>query len=509
MNHFVRLATSVSATARKTRDFNGAQILPRMTFRFSGFRDGHCHPLFAAREASGPKLDHLESLTQVIGALEDYLGRNPECNWLDAGSVDRTLAQTEGLNSAVLDSVSLDVPIVVHASDHHAIWANTAALRLANLEFSAPEIENAHIDVDEFGKPTGMLHEWEAMNLIYVHQPKPTLDEDLAALERAQLQLLSNGIVAVQDAWIDPGMPETYMAAARLGKLKLRFNLAPRVAPANWRADLDFAIATRLAVNQAESPLLTCNTVKIFIDGVLGSETALMKSPYLDSTGCEVHGSLGTQIWKLSELEELALSADAEKFQLHFHAIGDAAVSLALDVIERVSILNAQIDRRPVLAHAEVIDPLDFPRMKSLGVIVCQQPIWAQPDQGFLHAKKILGEKRSDRMYPIKSLLEAGVKVSFGSDWPVSDPTPLPAIFGAVHRTQPGLDGFAAPQESISTAQAIRIHSTDTAFQLGHENQLESDWVELDTDISACTPQELLEARVLRVCVADQIVFRA
>jgi predicted amidohydrolase YtcJ len=473
-----------------------------MVYKFSGFRDGHCHPLFAARESAGPNLDSCETVYAVLEALSGYLEANPDDLWVDAGSVDRSLSPNGQLSATVLDTVSQTIPVVVHASDHHAIWVNTAALRVAGLEHSAPAVPNAHIDVDESGKPTGMIHEWDAMNLVYVHQPKPSIEDDLAALHRAQNQLLANGVVAVQEAWIDPGMPEVYLAAVERNELVMRVNLAPRIAPQSWQADLQFAKATRSAVRAAGSPLLTCNTVKLFIDGVFGSETALLKEPYA-SGDCTNHG---TAIWENEELLEFALAADSAGFQLHFHAIGDGAVSTALAAVRHVDEHNGFVDRRPVIAHAELVSEADLLDLRKLGVVVCQQPVWARPDSSHSETAAVLGEERAAKLYPIATLLGAGITVSFGSDWPVSLPNPLPGLYSAETRTAPELDGSLSLSEAVNRQQALYAYSVASAFQMGQETLLHEDWVEFDTHLATCSTAELLEAKVLRVCVAGQVV---
>jgi len=473
-----------------------------MVYKFSGFRDGHCHPLFAARESAGPNSDSCETVDAVLEALSGYLAANPDVPWVDAGSVDRNLSPNGQLNATVLDTVSQTIPVIVHASDHHAIWVNTAALRVAGLEHSAPAVPNAHIDVDESGKPTGMIHEWDAMNLVYVHQPKPSIEDDLAALHRAQNLLLANGVVAVQEAWIDPGMPEVYLAALERNELVMRVNLAPRIAPQSWQADLQFAKATRSAVRAAGSPLLTCNTVKLFIDGVFGSETALLKEPYA-SGDCTNHG---TAIWENEELLEFALAADSAGFQLHFHAIGDGAVSTALAAVRHVDDHNGFVDRRPVIAHAELVSEAELLDLRKLGVVVCQQPVWARPDSSHSETAAVLGEERAAKLYPIATLLGAGITVSFGSDWPVSLPNPLPGLYSAETRTAPELDVSLSLSEAVNRQQALYAYSVASAFQMGQETLLHEDWVEFDTNLETCSPAELLEAKVLRVCVAGKVV---
>jgi len=107
-------------------------------FRFTGFRDGHCHPLFSARESNGPDIGGLSTLAEVQAQLADYLVANPACEWLDCGSFTPDLVPMGGLHRSLLDTISTTVPIVVHAADHHSIWVNSAALRAAGLLANVP-----------------------------------------------------------------------------------------------------------------------------------------------------------------------------------------------------------------------------------------------------------------------------------------------------------------------------------------------------------------------------------
>ena len=471
-----------------------------MSTSFSGFRDGHCHPLFASREANGPQLT-ATSVSGIVDEISNFISSNPGITWVDAASFEPDLAATGQLTAADLDAASTTVPIVVHAADHHSIWVNTAALRVAGLTENVPALVGASIDVDQRGHATGLLREWNAMTLIYDHQPQPSLETDLQSLLRAQDRLLAAGIVAVQDAWIEPGMESVYLHAASSGSLKMRVNLAPRIAPENWRTGLDFAKQTRSACRALGNPLLTSNTVKIFVDGVFSSQTALTSGHYCD-------GSQAEALWEPRELHEMAVAADSAGFQLHFHAIGDEAVSRALAAVEVVEVANGPVDRRPVIAHAEMVDPLDYARLRRNGIVVCQQPIWAVPGASAEDVGVKLGPEAMERLYPIKDLLSAGVIVSFGSDWPVSDPEPLAGLLAAEIRNSDPLSTTGLnPRQGITRAEAIRAYSAGTAFQLGQETILSEDEVVFDRDILHCTTEELLEARVLSVRVAGQLVW--
>ena len=480
-------------------------------FRFSGFRDGHCHPLFAAREGAGPNVSGCQSVSEMVELLANYLAANPDCAWVDCGSYSPNLTPLSiGRGSAVgvrfqLDLASATVPIVIHADDHHSIWVNSAALLKAGFGEVAPSLENAKFEVDSNGMPTGVIHEWDAMNLIYQHQPSPSLESDLAALDRAQNRLLASGVVAVQDAWIDRGMETPYLAAAKRDLLRIRVNLAIRIDPKQWQADLQYAKQVRSECRAAAlgtgRDLLTANTVKIFIDGVFSSETAFVNDDYCP-------GGRGTPLWDKQELSALAIAADLAGFQLHFHVVGDAAVSMALDTIEEVDLTNGPADRRPVLAHADLIPHSEYRRLRGLGAVVCVQPAWAVESESVQELAKTLGEARTRSLYPIRRLLDERIPVSFGSDWPVSPPESHLAIIGAQYRQTPDMTAMPYQIEQATTrTEALRAYSTTVAYQLGQEVTMHEDQVEFDTDLATCTPAELRIATVTRVTVAGRLVW--
>jgi len=477
-------------------------------FSFSGFRDGHSHPLFAARESEGPDISGCRTPDEIASIISGFLRSSPNVTWLDCSAYTHEIQVPDGVRY-FLDSVSSTVPIVVHADDHHSIWVNSAALERAGYGVVAPALERGLFEIDAHGVPTGIIHEWEAMSLIYAHQPAPTLESDLQALDRAQRRLLASGVVAVQDAWIDRGMELPYLAAAERDLLRVRVNLAVRIDPKNWHADLEFAKSVRSSARATENALLTADTVKIFIDGVFGSETALVLEPYCS-------GSHGQALWTPAELQKMAQAADSAGFQLHFHAVGDAAVLEALRAVDQVTEGNGPTDRRPVIAHADLVPEAAYGELVRLGLTACVQPAWATEGPGVNQAREVLGQTRGNQMYPLRKLLTAGVRLSFGSDWPVTDPEPWLGLLGAELRRLPNhgkvsdgarYDTSYTPEEALSRRQAINAYSLAVAYQLGQENALTEDVVVFDTDLLNCTPEQLQTATVKSVTVAGRKVW--
>ncbi len=475
-----------------------------MTFRFSGFRDGHCHPLFAGRELLGPSITGCDSIAEIQNVLRDYRAQNPDARWIDCGSYNRNLAPGGRFLAEWLDAAVSDIPVVVHADDHHTCWVNTAALEISGLTKEIPLLSSGSVDTDDAGRATGVLREWEAMNLVYIHQPSLTIEEEIESLAGAQLKLLQAGVVGVLDAWVDRGMEEIYLAAEDCDRLLLRTNLAPRINPSQWQLDLEFAEQVRTRVETLNSPRLSCKTVKFFADGVFGSGTASVLEPYefVDESA----NSHGEPVWTTENLTAALLSADLRGFQLHLHAIGDGGVRTALDAIEAVIRENPQRDRRPVLAHVELIADEDLARFRELGVSVSLQPLWARPDDMLKSCAPRLGVTRLGELYRFRDLLNAGVQIGFGSDWPVSSPIPFEGIYTAVHRKLPHGNEVHHPQQRLTLTESLAAYSTGSAYQLFQEDFVDVDWVELTADPLSIPSENWHQIKATRAYVAGRLI---
>lgn len=423
-------------------------------FVMPAFRDGHCHPLFAGREHVGPDVTEASSLQEIADIIRVYAEAHPEVLWIDGAAYDRSIDAE--FHRSELDAIVADRPVVLHGADHHTLWVNTKALELAGLLDSVPKVSSGSVDVDADGVPTGVLREWEAMQLIMKQIPPLSLDQELDALDWAQRTFLEAGVVEVQDAWIDPGMTEVYLESARRGRLKVKTNLAFRADPATWRVDFEYFEEMRNAVIELNNPSLKANAVKFFVDGVLGSSTASVVEPYVAGPAAHTHGE---QVWNFNELHSAASAANARGYQLHLHAIGDAAVRTALDLIEKIGpVLPA------VIAHTELVTDSDLIRFAELNVTANFEPLWAREDGQLLTCVPQLGRDRLDTMYRMRDMVNAGARISFGSDWPVSSPTPLLGVATAVNRSLPGGESWMKEQ-ALTVREALTAYTSGVAAQ--------------------------------------------
>jgi len=427
------------STARQEVDLAGKFLSP-------AFRDGHAHPLFAGREARGLDISNCLTEEPLIAALSNYASENSALDWIDAAVFDRSLDMR--FHRETLDRAVAGKPVVLHGDDHHTLWVNTKALEIAGLmNGSIPTLDAGSVDVDESGIPTGILREWPAMSLVMDLAPKLTQEQDVEALLWSDRALAASGIVECVDAWIDRGMAETYLAAWKTGKLNLEYTLCFRADPSSFSEDIKYFNEMRKALELTQGQIRG-TSIKFFADGVFGSQTALVSEPYLTSNH---HGEA---TWKIDEFKIAIALAHENGFQIHVHAIGDAATELTLSVLEELK----EFSYPPVIAHAELTNQSLLNRMAGLGVVACVQPYWAQNNGLLLSCLTQLGQSRLDSLYAFRDMFETGVTTVFSSDWPISTYDPIKGLAVAVNRKE------QANQEPHNLEQAVNVEQGITAY---------------------------------------------
>jgi predicted amidohydrolase YtcJ len=425
--------------------------------------DGHAHPLLGGLEYVGPAVRSCTSVAEIVEAVRVYAEEHPDEEWIVGASYDGSLAEGGLFDARWLDEAVPDRPVALRAWDYHTMWVNSVALERAGITPETPDPPLGEIPRRDDGSVLGTLREWGAVDLVTAVMPLRDEDVRVAALGTAADYYLARGVTWVQDAWVEPGDVDTYLEAARRGALRVRFNLALYADPRHFDSQLAHFVEARRRVQEVGSPLLTAQTVKFFADGVVENETGALLAPYC--SGLHQHGM---QVWEGDSLAQAARQVDALGLQIHIHAIGDAAVRQALDAIEFAVQSNGPRDRRPVIAHVQLVDDADLERFAALGVIPNMQPLWAQMD-ALMMVLTIprLGVERADKQYRMRSLEVSGAPLAFGSDWPVSSGAPLDGIAVAVSRqTSEGEpDGGWTPEETLTVERALSAYTAGVAEQ--------------------------------------------
>jgi predicted amidohydrolase YtcJ len=517
-------------TGRRTRvvDLAGRLVLP-------GFGDAHVHPVSGGLESLRCHLVGLRARQQCLDMVASYCESVPPGAWVLGGGWTMS-AFPGGLPVAAdLDAITGGRPAFLPNRDHHSAWVNTEALRRASIDARTPDPVDGRIERDEAGRPTGVLHDG-AMRLVTRHIPETSEAELLTGLIAGQTHLHSLGITSYQDACVgaagELGMPDsfgTYQMAADYGFLSSHV-----VGALWWDRDrgldqIDDLLARReeagggqLGSAQPGSAQFRATTVKLMLDGVCETFTAAMSSPYLDRSGHATDHS-GRLFIEPEVLNEAARRLGAEGFQLHFHAIGDHAVSAALDALAALPAAQREAARHH-LAHLQFITPRDMGRFAELGVVANFQPLWAcatiQMEELTL---PFVGEERALWQYQIGSLLGLGTRIAFGSDWPVSSADPLQEMHVAVNRVlserlgQPGepeCENPFLPDQAITVDAAVDAFTSGVAW-VNHEEDvagrllpgMRADLAVLDQDLFVIPPRDIGSTSVVMTVADGTIVF--
>ena len=486
----VRLAGITS-----TVDGAGRTLLP-------GIVDAHGHVMGLGLSAIQLDLVGTTSLQDLQERLRTYAAAHPDDPWIVGRGWNQELWASKRFPTAAdLDSVVSDRPVILERVDGHATVANRAALRAGGITEATRDPTGGTIERDSSGKPTGLLID-TAAELVAAKAPPPTqtqLDDALAAAQRA---LLSFGITATADMGTSVDAWNAFRRAGNAGRLQVRImSYAADVEPMR-------AIAAGGPTSWLFGDRLRMGGVKIYGDGALGSRGAWLKRPYSDKPETS-----GLQFLKDEELRAKLEEAAALGIQPAFHAIGDAANAQAIAAYERLS-QRFPRDRRWRIEHVQVVDPADVPRIGRAGIIASMQPVHQTSDR--LMAEARLGPERLAGAYAWQSILKAGAKLAFGSDYPVESPNPFHGLSAAMSRqdrdAQP--PGGWLPHERLTFEQALTAFTRDAAFAGFAEDRIGSlepgkwaDFILVDVDVAKADPQWLARTRVIETWVAGRKVW--
>jgi len=485
-------------------DLDGRMMLP-------AFQDSHIHPIMAGMEAAACNLNYLAGVPEYRTAIAEYAAANPDVPWILGGGWSMVVfGEGARPSKSIIDELVADRPVFLTSADGHTGWANSRALEIAGIDRDTPNPPDGIIDRNpETGEAIGSLQEG-AMSLVTAHIPPASLETRVAGMRYARDMLHGYGITSIQDAIVERDNLETYRAMERAGELKLRV-----VASLWWdRARGVEQVAELVALREefGDGELVKPTTVKIMQDGVLENFTGAMLEPYLRGGGTR-----GIPMVEPELLKRAVTELDAEGFQVHFHAIGDAAIRQSLDAIEEALYENGRLGHRHHISHLQIIHPDDVPRFAEIDAIANFQPLWIGYSD-YINELNLpaIGQERTSWMYPIRSVQEAGGLVAFGSDWSVSTANPLEQIEVAV--THASIDDPDAPlflpDERIDLASAIAAFTINAAYLNKHEDRTGSieigklaDLIVLDANLFEIAPGDISDAKVLLTLFGGEPVY--
>ncbi len=479
----------------------------RGRFVAPGFIDAHLHLLGGGWSLEELRLDDASDFATVAARVGAWAKAHPDARWI-TGEGWTYAAFPGGLPTRVqLDALVPDRPAFLSSYDGHTGWANTAALRLAEVTRSTRDPAGGAIVKDAAGEPTGVLKE-SAQQLVERLLPKRLPHENERALRRAIAQAAAWGLTSVHQAGISEEELES-LAKALETTPQLRVYAALRMEKDPTPA----ALARQEELRQRfATPRLRIGAVKGFLDGVVEGRTAAMFEAYPG-------GGTGLPRFTQEELDRAVAAYDKAGWQVMLHAIGDRAIDMALTAFERAARANGTSGRRHRVEHMEVPRTADLPRWKALGVIASTQAMFPYPNANHLDVYvPMLGPERAHRALAYKAIDDAGAVQAFGSDWPVFTAEVVRGIATAVTRTT--VEGTPAggwePGQRLSVEAALRHFTRDAAYAEHAEETRGvlkegrvADFVVLSQDLLALAPERIKDTKVLLTVLGGQDTFRA
>lgn len=469
-------------------------------FAMPGVTDSHVHLTAWAVARLRIDLHGARSISEVAARVS--AGRSRPGGWLVGQGWNRHLLDAAPQRGA-LDRVVPDRPVLLESNDIHAAWLNSEALRRCGISRETPDPAGGVIVRDEAGEPTGELLE-SARVMALTHVPSPDDETLRGALLDAQTELHRLGITGVHS------VERTGITDLRL--LSSGDDLRLRVLQHVLMEDLEHVIAAGL---RSGDPLPECGRlarvggVKMFLDGALGSCTAWLNEPYE-----EQEWNYGINTLARADFEAASRRAADAGLASVVHAIGDAAVELALDVLTSVPAPSALPHR---IEHLQLCPPWLWERAARSGLIASMQPVHLLTD--IPAAERHWGHARSRGAYAFAPLLRGGMTLAFGSDAPVETVDPRPGIYAAVRRlpwSGEREEGEWFPEHALTRLEALTAYTEGPAVAAGLGETVgrltpgyAADLTVWDRDPLQIPADELLEMRCTATMVDGQIVFRA
>jgi hypothetical protein len=481
-------------------------------FTMPGFNDAHLHLDDAGATKLSVDVTGVKSLDDLRDRVMKKVEQSKAGEWITGSGWDETLWPVKVAPTRWdLDEVSSGHPVFLVRIDGHIAVANTRALQLGSVNLASRDPQGGHIDRNQNGEPTGILRE-TAQDAVLNVIPKPSHQQRRQGLELALADLAQHGITSAQDYSPNWENFQIYEDLEKEGKLTARIS---EWLPFDESVD---DLSKKRASHPQTDLMLHTGLLKGFMDGSLGSHTAAMIEPYSDDPK-----NSGLPRYDAAKLNDMARERVLAGFQLGFHAIGDKGVQMALDAFAeaekaareaKVKAANGGDEFRLRIEHAQVTTPAEINQFKQLKVVVSMQPSHVLTDMRW--AQDRLGPKRAATSYAWLAFLNKGVGLAFGTDYPVEPVTPFRGLYAAITRKSEDGKLEYFPEQRLTMDQAISAYTQGSAFAEFEEKEkgklvpgMLADFVVLDRDLTAVSPEKLLGTKVLRTVVGGKTVYEA
>ena len=496
-------AKALTGSATRVVDLQGKTVIP-------GIIDAHAHLLGLGTSLRNVNLVGATSYAEVVSRVAARARTVKPGEWILGRGWDQTRWASNAFPTHEDLSRALpNHPVVLSRVDGHAVLANAKAMELAGVTGRTPDPVGGRIIRDASGAPTGVFVD-NAEELVSKAIPPSSQQEKRRAILAAIAECNRYGLTAIHDAGQDAATIRIYEQLARAGEFNLR-NYVMLSDPGGRAAALRNPYLTRGPQNGLYGGRLWVRAIKLYADGALGSRGAALLAPYSDEPANS--GLLVSQPPHIAMMAELGLRRG---FQINVHAIGDRGNRIALDAIESALRRIPRAGHRFRVEHAQVISPEDIPRFAQLGVIPSMQATHQTSDMRWAEAR--VGPQRIRGAYAWRSLLNTGVVIPNGTDFPVEEVNPMLTFHAAVTRQDAAGTpvGGWYPEQKMTREEALQSITIWAAYAGFQESVMGSitpgkyaDFVVLDRDIMRVPDSELHETRVLSTWLAGKRVYHS
>ncbi|KAL3461626.1 amidohydrolase 3 [Aspergillus heterothallicus] len=495
-------------TSDKRFDLAGRRVLP-------GFIDGHMHLLLFGASLSKIDLSSCKSLADIRSTIKAGAAARPDVPRLFCSGWMHSMTDNKALSSMLDD---LDPrPIFIDAKDLHSAWCNAAALADLGVTAATPDPEGGSISRDEAGNPSGLLSESAAVTIVWPHVAKvATAEEKRGYVRDAVRAYNAAGYTGMIEMATDENIWSVACDLREKEEVHIRLAMHWIITPAATEEavlrQVDRAIELHKTYNKTSSPDFRIAGIKLICDGVVDACTAALLEPYSHNTEASINAS---PLWDPALLRAAVDRADSAGLQCALHAIGDAAVRLAIDTLETVAPKVGGACKRHRIEHLELTSPADAARLASLGITASIQPVHADP--AILRAwPRLLGPERVTRAFAYREFLEKGATLAIGTDSPTAPHLPFRNLYTATTRRsarEPALTGTVNEGFKLELAQAVQAATLGAAYSCFADDVVGTIEVGKKADFVVVEMEwedhgrSLLDARVFETWFAGRRVF--
>jgi hypothetical protein len=496
------ISSLIEKGSTKVIDAGGRLVIP-------GFNDAHVH--FGPLDPDYIELRYTTDPSVITKKVKEQVARSRPGELIKGGHWEHEMfIDKKWPTKELIDKVSPNNPVMLSRADGHSMLVNSFVLKASGITKNTPDPFGGTIQKDPVtGEPTGIIKE-NAMELIKSGEIKRvrTAEEEKAISWHGYLLALQEarelGVTSIQV----PGDAdfEAYEKLQKVGELTCRIDIGKSLT-----AD-PILLMNYLNLEKQypkEANWIRFGYLKGFMDGTIGSGTALMFEPFNDNPATS-----GLALMPYDEMEKMIIAADKLGFQIGVHAIGDKGNNWVLNAYEKAEKVNGKRDSRHRIEHAQTLQPSDIPRFARLGVIASMQPTHCISDKKF--CEKRIGTERAKGAYAWKSLADAGAILAFGTDYQVEPLNPMEGLYAAVTRKDRlGEEGEGwHPEQKIKMEEAIKFYTLGSAYSQFMEDRkgmikagFLADIVIVDKDLLTIPENEIMKTKVDYTITGGKVVY--